>query len=194
VRDVQKRLSVFSVKDNAALILNLSLPMSSLPAVGDIDGDGRDEIIGLKDANYLSAYKYSPERNVLYEFWTIRHTDISAQTGITLFDFNADGINEIVYRDESLLRVINGSGKSHITGNDTIKNGQRIAYNLASVGLKSPTKSERPVVCNALGNGETQIVIGGVLYGDYKPGTAKICVFGANTVPWVENTKQDNQY
>ena len=194
VRDVQKRLSVFSVKDNTALILNSSMPMSSLPAVGDIDGDGRDEIIGLKDKTYLSAYKYLPERNILYEFWSIRHTDVSAQTGITLFDFNADGINEIVYRDESLLRVINGSGKSHITGNDTIKNGQRIAYNLASVGLKSPTKSERPVVCQALGGGETQIVIGGVLYGDYKPGTAKICIFGANTVPWALAPKAIKNY
>jgi hypothetical protein len=194
VRDVQKRLSVFSVKDNTALILNSSMPMSSLPAVGDIDGDGRDEIIGLKDKTYLSAYKYSPERNILYEFWSIRHTDVSAQTGITLFDFNADGINEIVYRDESLLRVINGSGKSHITGNDTIKNGQRIAYNLASVGLKSPTKSERPIVCQALGGGETQIVIGGVLYGDYKPGTAKICIFGANTVPWALAPKAIKNY
>lgn len=194
VRDVQKRLSVFSVKDNTALILNSSMPMSSLPAVGDIDGDGRDEIIGLKDKTYLSAYKYLPERNILYEFWSIRHTDVSAQTGITLFDFNADGINEIVYRDESLLRVINGSGKSHITGNDTIKNGQRIAYNLASVGLKSPTKSERPVVCQALGGDETQIVIGGVLYGDYKPGTAKICIFGANTVPWALAPKAIKNY
>lgn len=194
VRDVQKRLSVFSVKDNTALIFNSSMPMSSLPAVGDIDGDGRDEIIGLKDKTYLSAYKYSPERNILYEFWSIRHTDVSAQTGITLFDFNADGINEIVYRDESLLRVINGSGKSHITGNDTIKNGQRIAYNLASVGLKSPTKSERPVVCQALGGSETQIVIGGVLYGDYKPGTAKICIFGANTVPWALAPKAIKNY
>ena len=194
VRDVQKRLSVFSVKDNAVLILNSSLPMSSLPAVGDIDGDGRDEIIGLKDANYLSAYKYSPERNALYEFWTIRHTDVSAQTGITLFDFNADGIKEIVYRDESLLRVINGSGKSHITGNDTIKYGRRVAYNLASVGIKSPTKSERPVVAQALGDGATQIVIGGVLYGDYKPGTAQICIFGANTVPWAKSEKTENQY
>ena len=194
VRDTQKRLSIFSVKDNSALILNSSLPMSSLPAVGDIDGDGRDEIIGLKDANYLSAYKHSPEKNALYEFWTIRHSDVSAQTGITLFDFNSDGVEEIVYRDESLLRVINGSGKSHITGNDTIKNGQRIAYNLASVGLKSPTKSEKPVVCQALGGGETQIVIGGVLYGDYKPGTAKICIFGANTVPWALAPRAINNY
>jgi hypothetical protein len=194
VRDVQKRLSVFSVKDNTALILNSSMPMSSLPAVGDIDGDGRDEIIGLKDKTYLSAYKYSPERNILYEFWSIRHTDVSAQTGITLFDFNADGINEIVYRDESLLRVINGSGKSHITGNDTIKYGRRVAYNLASVGIKSPTKSERPVVAQALGDGATQIVIGGVLYGDYKPGTAQICIFGANTVPWAKSNKIENQY
>ncbi|MEE0990509.1 MAG: hypothetical protein UIC45_04245, partial [Paludibacteraceae bacterium] len=121
-------------------------------------------------------------------------SDISGQTGITLFDFNADGMQEIVYRDETLLRIINGSGKSHITGNDTIKYGRRLAYNLASVGIKSPTKSERPVVAQVLGDGATQIVIGGVLYGDYKPGTAQICIFGANTVPWAKSEKTENQY
>ena len=131
---------------------------------------------------------------MLYEFWTIPHSDISGQTGITLFDFNADGMQEIVYRDETLLRIINGSGKSHKTGNDTIKYGRRVAYNLASVGIKSPTKSERPIVAQALGDGATQIVIGGVLYGDYKPGTAQICIFGANTVPWAKSNKTENQY
>ena len=194
VRDPQGRLSLFDVKNNEVLILNSALPMSSYPAVGDIDGDGCDEIVGLKDKTYLSAYKFHKEKGVLYEFWTIPHSDISGQTGITLFDFNADGMQEIVYRDETLLRIINGSGKSHITGNDTIKYGRRVAYNLASVGIKSPTKSERPVVAQALGDGATQIVIGGVLYGDYKPGTAQICIFGANTVPWAKSEKAENQY
>ena len=194
VRDPQGRLSLFSVKNNEVLILNSALPMSSYPAVGDIDGDGCDEIVGLKDKTYLSAYKFHPKKGVLYEFWTIPHSDVSGQTGITLFDFNADGIQEIVYRDESLLRVINGSGKSHITGNDTIKYSRRVAYNLASVGIKSPTKSERPVVVQALGDGATQIVIGGVLYGDYKPGTAQICIFGTNAVPWALAPKAIKNY
>lgn len=194
VRDPQGRLSLFDVKNNEVLILNSALPMFSYPAVGDIDGDGCDEIVGLKDKTYLSAYKLHPTKGVLYEYWTIPHSDISGQTGITLFDFNGDGMQEIVYRDETLLRIINGSGKSHITGNDTIKYGRRIAYNLASVGIKSPTKSERPVVAQVLGDGATQIVIGGVLYGDYKPGTAQICIFGANIVPWEKSEKADNQY
>ena len=163
VRDTQKRLSIYSVKNDEAIILNSALPMSSFPAVGDIDGDGCDEIVGLKDKTYLSAYKLHPTKGVLYEFWTIRHSDVSAQTGITLYDFNGDGIKEIVYRDETLLRIING---------------KKEPYNLASIGLKSSTKSEKPILTDVLGNGGVQIVIGGVVYGDYEKGKSQICIFG----------------
>ena len=33
-----------------------------------------------------------------------------------------------------------------------------------------------------------------ILYGDYKPGTARVCIFGANTVPWAKSEKTENQY
>ena len=49
-------------------------------------------------------------------------------------------------------------------------------------------------MAQALGDGATQIVIGGVLYGDYKPGTAQICIFGTNAVPWALAPKAIKNY
>ncbi|MEE0972890.1 MAG: VCBS repeat-containing protein, partial [Paludibacteraceae bacterium] len=132
----------------------------------------------------LAAYKYVPSRGSLRQFWTIHHTDVSAQTSMTLFDFNADGCCEIVYRDETSLRIINGSGKNHITGSDTIQAGRRVAYNLATFQVSSITKSEYPVVADVNGDGKTEIVVGGTLYEPYKDGNATINIFGANIVPW----------
>ena len=103
---------------------------------------------------------------------------------MTLFDFNADGCCEIVYRDETSLRIINGSGKNHITGSDTIQAGRRVAYNLAAFQVSSVTKSEYPVVADVNGDGQTEIVVGGTLYEPYKDGNATINIFGANIVPW----------
>lgn len=103
---------------------------------------------------------------------------------MTLFDFNVDGKQEIVYRDETSLRIINGSGKSHKTGRDTIQSGRRVAYNLTSFQVSSITKSEYPVVADVNGDGMAEIVVGGTLYVPYKDGNATINIFGANIVPW----------
>lgn len=184
VRDINGQLSLYNPATNQCLFHKDYLPMRAYPAVGDIDGDGLPEIVGLKDNHTLAAYKYVPARGGLREFWTMHHTDVSSQTSMTLFDFNVDGKQEIVYRDETSLRVINGSGKSHVTGNDTIQSGRRVAYNLAAFQVSSVTKSEYPVVADVNGDGKTEIVVGGTLYEPYKDGNATINIFGANIVPW----------
>ena len=184
VRDINGQLSLYDPATNQCLFHRDYLPMRAYPAVGDIDGDGMPEIVGLKDNHTLAAYKYVPSRGSLRQFWTIHHTDVSAQTSMTLFDFNADGCCEIVYRDETSLRIINGSGKNHITGSDTIQAGRRVAYNLAAFQVSSVTKSEYPVVADVNGDGQTEIVVGGTLYEPYKDGNATINIFGANIVPW----------
>jgi hypothetical protein len=184
VRDINGQLSLYDPAANQCLFHKDYLPMKAYPAVGDIDGDSLPEIVGLKDNHTLAAYKYVPSRGSLRQFWTIHHTDVSAQTSMTLFDFNADGCCEIVYRDETSLRIINGSGKNHITGNDTIQAGRRVAYNLATFQVSSVTKSEYPVVADVNGDGKTEIVVGGTLYEPYKDGNATINIFGANIVPW----------
>ncbi|MEE0973619.1 MAG: VCBS repeat-containing protein, partial [Paludibacteraceae bacterium] len=174
VRDINGQLSLYDPAANQCLFHKDYLPMKAYPAVGDIDGDSLPEIVGLKDNHTLAAYKYVPSRGSLRQFWTIHHTDVSAQTSMTLFDFNADGCSEIVYRDETSLRIINGSGKNHITGNDTIQAGRRVAYNLATFQVSSVTKSEYPVVADVNGDGKTEIVVGGTLYEPYKDGNATI--------------------
>jgi len=74
------------------------------PFIGDIDfiidSLGVPEIIILADK--LVAYKYNGT-TTLQQFWEVNHTDTSYGTGMTLFDFNQDGTQEIVYRDVTSL-------------------------------------------------------------------------------------------
>ena len=41
--------------------------------------------------------------------WSLATNDLSGSTGITAFDFDANGIREIVYRDQNSLKIINGN-------------------------------------------------------------------------------------
>lgn len=130
------------------------------PAVGDIDGDGNVEFIYIYyvtpvTSSRIVAKKYTPGVG-LSECWRISHSDESAQTSMTLFDFNRDEVPEIVYRDMSHLRVMNGSGKSHITGNDTLG-----CYNLYTYPMYAGTWNEYPVVADINGDGAAEIVVAG---------------------------------
>ncbi len=131
-----------------------------IPFVGDIDGDGRIEIVTLisngQVANQLGfrARKYNETTGIFTDFWNINHIDQSGGTGMTLFDFNLDGIAEIVYRDEYELRIINGSKKSHITGADTT-----VVYTLSSFKSYSATSFEYPVIADIYNDGSSAILV-----------------------------------
>ncbi|MCD7974115.1 MAG: hypothetical protein LUG18_15870 [Candidatus Azobacteroides sp.] len=175
---------------------------SSYPFVGDIDGDGFPEIVIIKNKDtsttpagirLILAYKYVPGNPVLQEFWRLDHTDNSGNTGITLFDFNQDGISELVYRDERHLRIINGSLKSHITGQDTI------VYNLAQFNCISGTRTEYPVIADVDGDGQAEIMIVGA-HGDIAGTNGHrgcLWVFKSefpDESPWAPARKVWNQY
>ena len=127
------------------------------PMVGDIDGDGYLEFVYIDyktplSSSRITAMKYHPQTG-LQTKWQATHADESGQTSMTLFDFNQDGIMEIVYRDQDRLRIINGSGKSHLTGNDTIP-----FYNLYTMTMSAGTWKEYPVVADVNGDGAAEIV------------------------------------
>jgi hypothetical protein len=157
-----------SLDANGRLIARKTVPRivkSGLPLIGDIDGDKYPEIIilcGIEDgdvhnsADSIYAFKYTPGNNTLTTKWGLGHSDASGFTGLTLFDFNQDGITEIVYRDNYAMRIINGSLKSHRTGADTT------VYDLSPpVPCQSGTAAEYPVIADIDGDGHAEIITAG---------------------------------
>lgn len=162
------------------------------PMVGDIDGDNYLEFVYIDFQHQLSnsritAIKYIPSLG-LQTKWQATHTDESGQTSMTLFDFNQDGIMEIVYRDQSDLRIINGSGKSHKTGNDTIP-----FYNLFTKSMSASTWKEYPVVADVNGDGQAEIVTCGKMTSGMGWVGGQLVVIGG-IHPWAPARPVWNQY
>ncbi len=134
--------------------------------VGNIDNDPHPEMIFLEDqpngsTEKIFCWRYTTQ-NGFETVWSQAHDDRSGQTGLTLFDFNQDGIMEIVYRDNRNLRILNASGKSHVTGNDTIR-----PYNVYARQMAAGTGVEYPIVVDVNGDGYAEIVTTGMLDTSY---------------------------
>ncbi len=162
------------------------------PLVGDIDGDTDLDMVYIDYQTQVSnsritAITYSPTAG-LHTKWQASHGDQSGQTSMTLFDFNQDGIMEIVYRDQENLRIINGSGKSHKTGNDTIP-----FYNLYTKAMSAGTWKEYPVVADVNGDGAAEIVVCGKVGSGLGWVGGQLWVIGG-IHPWAPARPVWNQY
>jgi uncharacterized repeat protein (TIGR02543 family) len=148
----------------------------SLPFIGDIDGapDKRPEILLLADN--IRAYKYDGTAT-LFHFWSLPSDDPSRGTGLTLFDFNQDGKNEIVYRS-SQLQIIDGS-----TSSPQIK---------SFASAVSNTLTEQPVVADIDNDGSAEILI--TSQNDASTYNSYIRVFKPLTGKWAPARKVWNQY
>jgi len=147
------------------------------PFIGDIDGSGTPAI-GITRSLRLITYKYNGT-DELEEFWSINTNDHSGTTGMTMFDFNQDGVMEIVYRDETTLRIINGSVNP--------------PEDLAVFSCFSGTGIEHPVVANIDNSGSSKIVVG---CGTFIGQEGKMAVFSspADQQPWAPSRGIWNQY
>jgi hypothetical protein len=110
--------------------------------IGNIDSDRYPEAVFIANGSPLLMYalKYDPSKTIgnrLVAKWTFPHTDSSGCTGMSIFDFDSDGKNEICYRDHTTLRIIDGSGTAaYVAPGNTFNN------------VQSGTRIEMPVIAD----------------------------------------------
>ena len=170
--------------NNSSIIGSISLPsghnpydLVSVPFIGDMDSDGKPEI-GLTRPLKLLTYKYNQLNNNLEQFWEVQTTDISGFTKLSMFDFNQDGTQELVYRDETQLRIIDGSTS--------------IPQTLASFPSISGTAAEGPIIADINNDNQVEIIIGSE--NPNTPFVGSLVSYKTNSNPWAPARKVWNQY
>jgi hypothetical protein len=144
------------------------------PLIGDIDGDGAPEIV-LQNTNRLRAFDFVSGTGIVNK-WDIATADGSGQTSLSMFDFNNDGSKELVYRDEDLLRIIDGSGST--------------ATNLATFPCGSGTHTDMPVIGDIDGSGEARILVG---CQNPSADVSQLRAYETNSFPWANTRPVWNQ-
>ncbi|MDR0799542.1 MAG: FG-GAP-like repeat-containing protein, partial [Dysgonamonadaceae bacterium] len=129
----------------------------SFPLITDMDNDGLLEIAIMtavnEDTDYIRCYKYNPSSRTFSLFWKLHPDEDSYSNAMTAFDFNQDGLLELLITDQKEVRIFNGSGKSHITGNDTLN-----IYQLAAFPFVETTIMQIPVIADVDDDGSAEVL------------------------------------
>lgn len=145
----------------------------SIPLIADIDNDDSLEVIiqsGVSGNNQkFQTYKYNANTQTFSQMWGYVPNEDSYSNSVTAFDFNQDGLLELLICDQSTIRIVNGSGKSHLTGNDTIP-----VYVLSSLPYSEVTIMQYPVIADVDADGAAEIV---------SVGSSKLNIFKSSGQP-----------
>ncbi len=152
---------------------------ASIPFSGDLNGDGYPEIIFSADPGMM-AYTYdsvSSSMGLMHSYALFGET-----AGYTLFDFNQDGRNEIVYRGTTQLYIADGVTLENLCPPMTAYSG---------------TITEYPIVADVNADGHAEIIVARA-YNDWNSGGGAngwVSVYGSQ-IPgaWSSARKVWNQW
>ncbi|MEQ8713440.1 MAG: tandem-95 repeat protein [Cyclobacteriaceae bacterium] len=152
--------------------------------VGDFDNDGQVEI-GVAGRNYYFMLEYDAGGEFQIGWLKGDGTagggidDGSQRTGSTLFDFEGDGRNEVVYSEEEKLFIFDG-----VTGDI-----------LASVTSQSGTRTDYPLVADVNADGQSEIIVTAQdRNGPSNSEKGYITVYKSAKNPWVGSRETWNQH
>ncbi len=107
----QSRLYAYNLSNDVPILIAQNyIPgkdeRNGCPTIADIDGNGIPNILVSKH-NLIHNFEYDGT-NTLKLKWSLVVKDTFSSTGISCFDLDGDGIQEIIYRDHISLLLIGG--------------------------------------------------------------------------------------
>ncbi len=146
--------------------------------IGDFDNDGMVEL-GTAGLNIYVVLEYNSGTNSLDLKWSKTGLDDGSQrTGSTLFDFEGDGNNEIVYSEEEYLYILKASDGTELT----------------KVQSQSGTRTDYPLVADVNNDGASEIILTSQNgNGPGFSGAGYIRVYRSANLPWMPARKVWNQ-
>ena len=148
--------------------------------IADFNGDGTLEI-GLAGEHVYVVIDYDEGTDTFTELWSYETFDGSERTGSSVFDFEGDGSNEVVYKDENSLFIFRGS-------DGTV---------MEQIACGSGTRYDFPLVADVDADGQTDIICAcadGPGNGSNNSSNGYIIAFEATTDPWVKARRVLNQH
>ncbi|MCB9680012.1 MAG: VCBS repeat-containing protein [Alphaproteobacteria bacterium] len=136
-------------------------------AIADIDADGYPEIV-VAGGDELRAVNHDGST-----LWSRSVQDESGATGASIFDFDGDGVQEVVYIDEVAVYAFNGTD-----GFEKFRSDEHA----------SNTMMDYPVIADVDADGEAEIVVAHVGYG------FAITVYGQADGRWAPTRRVWNQH
>lgn len=154
--------------------------------LGDLDGDGEIEAVfchnyGLvaidrdTSGNLIPMWTDALPNGMVFPF--VITSDDSGVTGTTMFDFDANGTMEVVYRDETNLRILEGA-----TGR-----------NISTIACPSATALEHPVVGDIDNNGTTELLTICDIDNDFGTIDGTLIAFEPTNIAWAPSRPVWNQ-
>jgi len=162
--------------------LNISDPESSRtnmgrPNIGDFDNDGKPEIGMATQIGEYMVLDVDANNDLVQAASTGINDFSSGFTGSSVYDFEGDGINEIVYRDQDSLRVYR-------------QNGNQLDV-IGAIACGSLTRHEYPVVVDVDNDDATEILC--ACENPDRPNASIISVSASNA-EWIRARKVWNQH
>ena len=133
--------------------------------------------MGIVHAGFTAIDMYNSFGDLM---WSVPNTDGSGLVGVSAYDFNGDGIDEVIVQDHFTVRVLNGL------------NGEI----LSTVTNSSATQREYPIVVDLEGDNNAELIVVSNNYHSSYSINNGVTVYGAadNRKPWKNATRIWNQH